>query len=73
MKTEQKEKNCLFEMKIHKTVRDIALKHKIRIRRDHNGIYFVLDEFGDVEFFSYSSTAKSGVATIKKYLRYLNK
>jgi len=23
MKTEQKEKNCLFEMKIHKTVRDI--------------------------------------------------
>ena len=27
-------------MKIHKTVRDIALKHKIRIRRDHNGIYY---------------------------------
>jgi len=60
-------------MTIHTTVRDIALKHKIKIRRDHNGIYFVLNEFGNVEFFSYSSTAEGGVALIKKYLRYPNK
>ena len=57
-------------MKIHKTVGDYAIKHNIKIRRDWNGFYYILDSMGEVLYASYDITAKSGLNMIKRFKKY---
>ena len=54
-------------MKIHKSVRNLAIKHKLNIIRDHHGYYKI------GPFVSMFTTAKSGIVTIRKYLKIINR
>ena len=54
-------------MKIHKSVRNLAIKHKLNIIRDHNGYYKI------GPFISMFPTAKSGILAIRKYRKITNR
>ena len=58
-------------MTMHKTPRDLALKHKVPLQRNAQGYYFYVRDWhwpGTITW-SMHTTAKSGLALVRRYLR----